>query len=179
MGAGSQHRAPLPKPTPTVDHKEGIDMNDIDFNKAGMLLTIMEKVANVGPMMMAISGEAGEELKAINQACIENARERAEKIRQEESFAEQQKLKAVQEHDAGNAQPRGPIQPAEGQPYVPGQPVPGPVGEPSPTDKNRDGREDSMPTEPADRSGTGIGPYDNQSNPHHVPEPGPEVERRL
>lgn len=117
-------------------------MKEIDFNRAGMLLTVMEKCATVGPMMTNISGEAGEELKAINKDCIDNARERADKIRAEEQIAEQKRLEAVRAHDEENAQPRGPIQPPDAKPYMPGQPVDRPVGEPSPTDRNRNGIED-------------------------------------
>lgn len=104
----------------------------IDFERAGLLLGIMEKVANVGPMMTSISGEAGEELKAINEACKENGRERAEAIRQNEQIAEQQRLRAAEESAVENDKPRGPIQPNEGQPYVPGQPVVDPVDKPAP-----------------------------------------------
>lgn len=134
-------------------------MKEIDFERAAMLLDVMQKVANVGPMMMSISGEAGEELKAINEDCKENARERADEIRANEQVAEAQRLEAVKAHDEANAQPRGPIQPPDTRVYVPGQPVPGPIGKPSPTDLNRDGIEDVQePLEP------------------HAPEP---IERRL
>lgn len=124
-------------------------MKEIDFERAATLLDIMQKVANVGPMMTSIAGEAGEELKAINEDCRQNARERAEEIRANEQVAEAQRLEAVKAHDEANAQPRGPIQPPDIQPYVPGQPVPRPVSKPSPTDLNGDGIEDSQePTEP-------------------------------
>lgn len=116
----------------------------IDFERAAALMDIMQKVAAVSPMMMAISGEAGEELKAINEACKENARERAEEIRQKEQVVEQQRLQEVKAHDTENAKPRGPIQPPDVQPYMPGQPVAIPLGQPSSTDVNRDGVEDSQ-----------------------------------
>lgn len=143
-------------------------MREIDFERASTLLTVMEKCANVGPMMTNISGEAGEELKAINEDCKANARERADKIRAEEQVAEQKRLEAVQAHDEANAQPRGPIQPPDAKPYMPGQPVDRPVGEPSPTDKDRDGIEDSMGYEPN---------YPNtvKQNPNGVP----LVDRRI
>lgn len=99
-------------------------MKKIDFERAAMLMDVQQKVANVGVMMASIGGEAGEELKAINADCLENARERAEKIRQEEQVAEQQRLRAAEESAAENDKPRGPIQPAEGQPLAPGLPTP-------------------------------------------------------
>lgn len=117
-------------------------MNDIDFERAVLLMSIMEKQANVSPMLTSISGEAAEELKGIAEDCRQNATERARRIREEEQVAEQHRLEAVKAHDEQNAQPRGPVQPAEGQPLAPGLPVPGPVGEPSPTGQNRDGIED-------------------------------------
>lgn len=99
-------------------------MKVIDFERAALLMAIMEKQANVSPMLTSISGAASQELKAIAEDCRQNAIERADAIRKEEQVAEAKRLEAVKEHDAQNAQPRGPIQPAEGQPYMPGQPDP-------------------------------------------------------
>lgn len=69
-------------------------MKEIDFERASALLDVMAKVANVGPMFTTLSGEAGEELKGILADCQSNARERADKIRQEEQVAQQQALQA-------------------------------------------------------------------------------------
>lgn len=148
MGEGSRPRVQLPKLLPTLAAKGNIKMKEINFGRAAMLLDIMQKVANVGPMMTSIGGEAGEELKAINEDCKTNGRERADKIRQEEQVAEQQRLQAVADHNAENEKPRGPIQPIDTKPLMPGQPIPGPVGEPSPNDIDRDGIDDSMELEP-------------------------------
>lgn len=60
-------------------------MKDIDFDRAGMLLDVMAKCVNIGPMMSYIQGEAGEELKAINEDCHQNALERADDRRREEA----------------------------------------------------------------------------------------------
>lgn len=60
-------------------------MKDIDFDRAGMLLDVMAKCVNIGPMMSYIQGEAGEELKAINEDCRQNALERADDRRREEA----------------------------------------------------------------------------------------------
>lgn len=71
-------------------------MKEIDFERAAMLMDIVSKVASVSPMLTNISGEAGEELKAIQADCQSNARERADKIRQEEQVAQQQALQAAE-----------------------------------------------------------------------------------
>lgn len=72
-------------------------MNDIDFQHANLLLDVIAKVANIGPMNQAIAGEAQQELKVILAECEENRKERAEQIRAEEHAAEQQRLSAVEE----------------------------------------------------------------------------------
>lgn len=74
-------------------------MNDIDFERAALLMDIQSKVANVGVMNASIAGEAAEELKAINEACRQNAAERADKIRAEEQVAAQKALAAAEPVD--------------------------------------------------------------------------------
>lgn len=76
-------------------------MKDIDFDRAALLFNIMEKAATVGPMMSSISGEAGEELKHINEDCRQNALERADERRREEAdrIAAEQQLHAEQNAD--------------------------------------------------------------------------------
>lgn len=71
-------------------------MKDIDFERAALLMGIMEKQANVSPMLTSISGEASQELKAIAEDCRQNAIERADAIRKEEQVVEQQRLKAAE-----------------------------------------------------------------------------------
>lgn len=99
-------------------------MKEIDFDRAALLMGIMEKQANVSPMLTSISGEAAQELKGIAEDCRQNGLERADKIRQEEQVAEAQRLEAVKAQDEENAKPRGPIQPNEPRVYMPGEPDP-------------------------------------------------------
>lgn len=96
-------------------------MNDIDFERAILLMSIMEKQANVSPMLTSISGEAAEELKGIAEDCRQNATERAARIRQEEQVAEQHRLEAI-EADKEPINPDPKPQPA--QVYMPGEPDP-------------------------------------------------------
>lgn len=51
-------------------------------------MSVMEKVSTTGVMMSSISGEASEELKAINEDCRANALERADERRREEADRE-------------------------------------------------------------------------------------------
>lgn len=97
---------------------------EIDFERAMMLMSIMEKQANVSPMLTSISGEAAQELKGIAEDCRQNGAERADAIRKEEQVAEAQRLEAVRAHDEENAKPRGTIQPSGPQVYMPGEPDP-------------------------------------------------------
>lgn len=99
-------------------------MKEIDFERAQLLMSIMEKQANVSPMLTSVSGEAAQELKGIAEDCRQNAAERADKIRQEEQIAEAHRLEAAQADAEQNNKPRGPVQPAEGRVYMPGEPDP-------------------------------------------------------
>lgn len=97
-------------------------MKKIDFERAAVLMDVMSKVATVGPLWISIAGEAGEELKAINEDCLANGRERADKIRQEEQVAQQQRLEATaddkpqnrsgieQEHPHNILEPTAPVE---------------------------------------------------------------------
>lgn len=49
----------------------------IDLNRAAMLLDVMQKVANVGPMFTALGGRAGDELKAMNDEVLEDNKKKA------------------------------------------------------------------------------------------------------
>lgn len=119
-------------------------MKDIDFERAALLMGIMEKQVNVSPMLTSISGEASQELKEIAEDCRQNAAERAAQIREEEQVAEQQRLEAVK----ANAEPLNPDpQPQPAQQYMPGEPDPnirsGGVGtRATEKDQNADGLED-------------------------------------
>lgn len=87
-------------------------MNKIDFERAGMLLDVVAKCVNIGPMMSSIQGEAGEELKAINDACRENALERANDRAAEEVARVQHQgvqLKAAEEVEADDGEDDTPI----------------------------------------------------------------------
>lgn len=96
-------------------------MKDIDFERAALLMGIMEKQANVSPMLTSISGEAAQELKEIAEDCRQNGAERAARIREEEQVAEQQRLEAVE----AAKEPLNPNpQPQPAQQYMPGEPDP-------------------------------------------------------
>lgn len=79
-------------------------MKEIDFDRALLLMNIMEKQANVSPMLTSVSGEAAEELKGIAEDCRQNAFERADKIRSEEQVAAQKRLEAVKAEEATNTE---------------------------------------------------------------------------
>lgn len=120
-------------------------MIEIDFERALLLMNIMEKQANVSVMLTSISGEASQELKEIAEDCRQNGLERADAIRKEEQIAEQQRLEAVK----ASVEPLNPDpQPRPAQVYMPGEPDPnvrsGGVDSSQATDKdkNADGLED-------------------------------------
>jgi len=50
-------------------------MKEIDFERAAVLLDVVAKCATVGPMYTSLSGMAGLELKEMNDAALENAKE--------------------------------------------------------------------------------------------------------
>lgn len=77
-------------------------MNDIDFERAAVLLDVLAKCAVAGPSASAIAGEAGDELKIIHDACRENAIERANERAAEEAARvapQGAKLEAAEEVD--------------------------------------------------------------------------------
>lgn len=109
-------------------------MNDIDFERAAMLMGVMEKQVSISPMMTSIFGEASAELKEINRLAKENADERAEKIRAEEQVAQQKVLETQkadrerEERDGANRQQpltNNPLPPS----ITPGQPTEIPLTE--------------------------------------------------
>lgn len=124
-------------------------MNDIDFERAVVLMDAMAKQVTVSPMMTAIFGEASEELKEINRLAKENADERAQKVREEEQIAQQQKLEAQQADQEENERQQPVVSKPVPPSIMPGQPTTIlDDGEPSLTDKDGDGIEDSMQTPP-------------------------------
>lgn len=121
-------------------------MNKIDFERANTLMSIISQQVNVSPMMTSIAGEASEELKEINRLAKENADERAEKIRQEETVASQRRLEAQrrdQENGDGETRPLT-NKPNPIPPYQPGQPVDRPEDKATAEDKNASGAADSI-----------------------------------
>jgi hypothetical protein len=128
-----------------LQSKRKTAMKEIDFERAMLLMGIMEKQANVSPMLSVISGEASQELKAIAEDCRQNALERADKTRQEEQVVEQQRLEAAQ----ANVEPLNPDpQPRPTQVYMPGEPDPNVRSEDvlprTDKDQNADGLEDAQ-----------------------------------
>ncbi len=75
-------------------------MKEIDFDRAALLLEVIAKVTNIGPMNQPILGEAQEELKGIVADYESNRHERADKIRQEEQVAAQKALAAADDANA-------------------------------------------------------------------------------
>ncbi len=72
-------------------------MKEIDLERAAFLMDVIQKVPNVVPQMMALSGEAGEELKAIHQDCLDNQKERAQALKAEAAEAQAARLAQAQE----------------------------------------------------------------------------------
>lgn len=116
----------------------------IDFERAALLMDIMQKQAGVSPMLTTISGEAAEELKGIAEDCRLNGVERADRIRKEEQIAEQKRLEAVEAaKEPINPDPK----PQPAQVLMPGEPDPNVRSEDvrargTNKDKNADGLED-------------------------------------
>lgn len=99
------------------------EVPEIDLDRAAALLGLVEKCANIGPMMSYIAGEAGEELKEINEQCRQRALARADVIRRQEAEAGQARqleLQQAQEQEQANKEfdpaPTGPQ--LEGAPTV-------------------------------------------------------------
>lgn len=100
-------------------------MNDIDYERAALLMDIQSKVANISPLNTAIAGEAAAELKEINEEAKENAVERAEEAKRIE--AEEAEQAAIRQREAEDEVKRNENELAK-RPYVepiaPGQPIP-------------------------------------------------------
>lgn len=126
-------------------------MKKIDFERANALLGLFSACVNNGPLVSHIQGEVAEELKAINEECRQNALERADETRKREQVAEQKRLEAAKERRKEEEQINPNPQPFV-QPTMPGEPVPqgDPLSQPSRTDENADGMEDSMEDEVAE-----------------------------
>lgn len=80
-------------------------MKEIDFNRASLLLDVVAKVTNIGPMNQPILGEAQAELKEIVADCESNRNERADKIRAEEQVAAQKALQAAESEPKPRIEP--------------------------------------------------------------------------
>lgn len=122
-------------------------MKEVDFERALMLMSVQEKCAATGVMMTSIAGEAGEELKEINESCRQNALERADETRRKEMdrvVAEQAKLRNAAEGEGHDNVVDNLGAVPNAQPYMPGQPVPPHDAAASPTDHDGDGLDDSM-----------------------------------
>lgn len=70
------------------------EINDFDFERAVQLMSVMEKVANVAPKSMAISGLAAAALQEMNEEAKVIAKRRAEAFvelerKRDEAFAAQ------------------------------------------------------------------------------------------
>lgn len=52
-------------------------MMTVNLDRAAVLLDVMQKVANVGPMFTAIAGRAGDELKTMNDEILEENKKKA------------------------------------------------------------------------------------------------------
>lgn len=86
-------------------------MNDIDFERAAVLMDVMAKVVNVAPHNQSILGEAGQELSVIEAECRENALERAEERKANEVDRDteaQAKLRDAQGDALDGPQPEDP-----------------------------------------------------------------------
>lgn len=72
--------------------------SDFDFERASMLLNIMQQVANIGPMWSEMAGEAGDELKSMVEELRDTRKIRAERERD-------RNVVPGQPEDSGNRQP--------------------------------------------------------------------------
>lgn len=114
-------------------------MNDIDFERASLLMDIQQKVASISPMNSSILGEASLELQQINEACRENALERADERRKEEANREAETQAKLREdnplEDAGATtdDDSEPVDVVDQTEVDPNTPVPGLRRAPAPT----------------------------------------------
>lgn len=69
-------------------------MEGIDFDRALVLMNLIEKITTVSPMSTALMGLAQRELKSINDAAVEIQRQVAE-----EEKAKQAKIDAERQHN--------------------------------------------------------------------------------
>lgn len=68
------------KTNPEIEANESVasDIDNYDFERANMLMGVMEKVANVAPKATSISGLASQALNEMNEEAKDIARRRAE-----------------------------------------------------------------------------------------------------
>lgn len=116
----------------------------IDFERAGTLMDVVQKVASVSPSYMAISGAAMRELKEMNDTALEEQKELAAQRLKEENEAaarlnEQNRI-AAEKQAKIDQEVANRTQASRGQPLtvMPGEPVPAAVrreaGETEPND---------------------------------------------
>lgn len=88
-------------------------MIDIDFERAGLLMSIVEKQVTVLPKATALAGAALRELNEINEQAVENQRAIAEeeKAKQAEIDAERQHADNVARRERGE-----PVEDVSGEP---------------------------------------------------------------
>lgn len=89
---------------PAEDEVEMQEIHDFDFDRAMVLMSVIEKVANTGVKNTSISGLAQAELEAMNIAAKEIAVRRADRAREAEAKrvqVEQERLdREAAENDA-------------------------------------------------------------------------------
>jgi hypothetical protein len=132
-----------------ADHVGLGDIDNFDFDRASMLMGIMEKVSNIAPKNTAILGLAVTALNKMNEEAMEIARKRAEAFarlatRQAELLAAQQREQAEAERedaiDSGEVEvrPRAiPSRTFERPDPTPGQPRPPITPKPAPETTGR------------------------------------------
>lgn len=81
------------------------EINDFDFDRASMLMAVMEKVANVAPKSQAISGLAAAALNEMNEEAKAIAKRRAEAFAKlEAAKAEEAAAEARERYEDEQAQ---------------------------------------------------------------------------
>lgn len=119
------------------------EIDGFDFERAVMLMSVMEKVANVAPKSTAISGIAAAALNEMNEEAKAIAKRRAEEFKKleaqrAEALAAQQREREESERVKAEEAQRASMHPAP--PVAPTQPraIPRPQAPaPTPTDNNR------------------------------------------
>lgn len=76
------------------------EIDGFDFERAAMLMSIMEKVANVAPKSSALSGLAAAALNEMNEEAKEIARRRAEEFAKAEAKAQAEAIVAAKQEQA-------------------------------------------------------------------------------